>query len=79
MMIEEEEFIVELNHENTDLIEDLIFQVPNLYQNNKASYEKKINEIISKKGSLEKDKRKNHDFFLEKITSQFINTLILII
>lgn len=43
-MIDEEDFIIELNHENINLLEEIIFQVPLLYSqlgNDKASCEKK--------------------------------------
>jgi len=53
-MIDDQDFIIELNHENINLLEEIIFQLPilkNQFGNGKASYEKKNN------------------FFWEKITS----------
>ena len=51
-MNDNEQFIIELNDKNIKLIEDIIFQVPLLYNklgNDEDFYEKLINEIISKK------------------------------
>ena len=77
-MIDEQDFIIELNHENINLLEEIIFQVPLLYSqlvNDKASCEKKISEIISKTSLSEKDKTKKNYFFWEKITSLFVDIL----
>lgn len=77
-MIDEQDFIIELNHENINLLEEIIFQVPLLYSqlgNDKASCEKKISEIFSKTSSSEKDKTKKNYFFWEKITSLFVDIL----
>jgi len=77
-MNDNEQFIIELNDKNIKLIEDIIFQVPLLYNklgNDEDFYEKLINEIISKKESSEKDKNQKMIFFLGKITYQFMDML----
>jgi hypothetical protein len=74
-MNEVQDFIIELNHENIYLLEEIIFQVLLLYNqlgNDRAYFEKKISEIFSKKGLSNKDKTKKNNFFWEKIAIQFV-------
>lgn len=76
-MSDDEQFIIELNHENINIIEDIIFHLSlyNKLGNDKDFCQKKISEIISKKESSEKDKNKKFKFFLGEITNQFIAIL----
>lgn len=76
-MSDDEQFIIELNHENINIIEDIIFHLSlyNKLGNDKDFCQKLINEIISKKESSEKDKNTKIKFFLREITNQFIAIL----
>ena len=64
-MSDDEQFIIELNHENINIIEDIIFHLSlyNKLGNDKDFCQKLINEIISKKESSEKDKNTKIKFF----------------
>ena len=72
-MIHEQEFIIEINKENLNLIEEIIFQVPFIY--NKAMNPNLINQIISQEKLIEKNKNEKTELFLQAITNVFMDIL----
>ena len=74
----EQEFIIELNKENTYLIEEIIYLFPLIYKKvgkNNAFNEELVNQFIDKELFSKKDINAEIQSFLTKITNSFINFL----